>query len=106
MKSLLCLAAAAAVLTSSLHAAHFGHHDHSRSIRAPHHSHHRDDAARWVIPLVVGGVIGYALSEPRRESVTYLYGVQNPPPPSPLYEERWAYFGDCDCQRRTLVRVR
>lgn len=63
--------------------------------------------ANWVVPLVIGGVLGYAFSEPRRESVTY---VQSATPivyaPQPIYQEQWVYFSDCDCQRKVLVRVR
>jgi len=76
--------------------------------RGSHHSrmsydnHSRNN---WVIPLVVGGVLGYALSEPRRESVTY---VRTPVvyAPQPVYQEEWVYFSDCDCQRKVLVKVR
>lgn len=67
----------------------------------------------WVVPLVVGGVLGYALSEPRRESVTYtssVYSGQSVAPagyaPQPVYQEQWVYFSDCDCQRKVLVQVR
>lgn len=62
----------------------------------------------WVIPLVVGSVIGYALSSPQRESVTYVQNVQAPVvyAPEPMYQEQWVYFGNCDCQRKVLVRIR
>ncbi|AFV98586.1 hypothetical protein B649_11375 [Candidatus Sulfuricurvum sp. RIFRC-1] len=57
---------------------------------------------------MIGGVLGYALSEPRRESVTYVSSVRSPVvyTPQPVYEEQWVYFSDCDCQRRVLVPVR
>ncbi|MCX6060904.1 MAG: hypothetical protein NT103_01430 [Campylobacterales bacterium] len=62
----------------------------------------------WVIPLVVGSVIGYALSSPQRESVTYVQNVQAPVvyAPEPMYQEQWVYFGNCDCQRKVLVQIR
>lgn len=63
-------------------------------------------SANWVIPLVIGGVLGYALSEPRRESVTYVQSAPVVYAPQPIYEEKWVYFSDCDCQRKVLVRVR
>lgn len=68
----------------------------------------RHDAGNWVIPLVVGGVIAYALSEPRREQVTYVSTERQPVIYSsePLYEERWIYDANCGCERRVLVRVR
>lgn len=81
-----------------------------------HGGYHNGD---WVIPLVVGGVLGYALSEPRRDTVTYVQPVQpqviyqTPVYPSqpiyqsqPVYQEQWIYFSDCDCQRKVLVPIR
>lgn len=75
----------------------------------PRHKHNNN----WVVPLVVGGVLGYALSEPRRESVTYTTSVYSPQSvapvvytPQPVYQEQWMYFSDCDCQRKVLVQVR
>jgi hypothetical protein len=82
-----------------------GHYD--RGERYERHeriSHHH--SANWVVPLVIGGVLGYALSEPRRESVTYVQSAPVLYEPQPLYQERWVYFSDCDCQRKVLVRVR
>jgi len=60
----------------------------------------------WVVPLVIGGVLGYALSEPRRESVTYVTSSPAVYVPQPIYQEQWVYFSDCDCQRKVLVPVR
>lgn len=76
-----------------------------------HHSEGRHDhrgGANWVVPLVIGGVLGYALSEPRQENVRYVSTVQRPVvyTSQPVYREEWAYFSDCDCQRKVLVPVR
>lgn len=66
--------------------------------RHSHHSHHAS-SAQWIVPLVIGGVVGYTLSRPQTISVaTYT--------PAPRYAEEWVYFGDCDCKRRVLVEVR
>jgi hypothetical protein len=96
------LMGAAVLLASSAQAGYY-----DRGGRYEYHerlSHH--NGANWVVPLVIGGVLGYALSEPRRESVTY---VQSSPviyEPQPIYQERWVYFSDCDCQRKVLVPIR
>ncbi len=93
------------IFSSSLYADRDGHgrgwDRGSGHTRVSHNNHHNN----WVIPLVVGGVLGYALSEPRRESVTYARApiVYTP---QPMYQEEWVYFGDCDCQRKVLVRIR
>ncbi|MGZ8556659.1 MAG: hypothetical protein ACXWVX_09820 [Sulfuricurvum sp.] len=107
------------ILSTSLYADHDRHdRDGHRWDRESQHGHRWDRESQhsrmsynnhshnnWVIPLVVGGVLGYALSEPRYESVTYtrapvVYA------PQPVYQEEWVYFSDCDCQRKVLVRVR
>lgn len=81
-----------------------GYYAPSRHVRMPYNRHHDN----WVVPLVIGGVLGYVLSEPRQETVTYTSTVRAPAVYSaqPVYEERWVYFGDCDCQRKVLVQVR
>lgn len=98
-------AIAAALLSSSLYAEmHDRRHHHSprQVVKTVHHH----DRANWAVPLVLGGVLVYALSEPRRESPAHVQTTYAPPAYSPLYEERWVYFGDCDCQRKVLVKVR
>ena len=99
--------ASAAILSPSLYADRGYEHPrgyeshHSRESYANHHN-------NWVIPLVIGGVLGYAFSEPRRESVAYVQTVHAPVvyAPQPMYQEQWAYFEECDCQRKVLVRIR
>lgn len=99
-----------AILFSAAAHAGPGHHDrwgrHYEPVR--HVKTTRHDAGNWVVPLVVGGVIAYALSEPHREQVTYVSTARQPVvyEPEPLYEERWVYDADCGCERRVLVRVR
>ena len=105
---------AALIITSSVYAS--SGHDRYRGYAPPKHmkmsntSYHssRHNGASWVVPLVIGGVLGYALSEPRRESVTYVSTSRAPVVyvPQPMYEEQWVYFSDCDCQRKVLVPLR
>jgi hypothetical protein len=90
-----------------------GGHDRGRSEYEYHNSRnvtvineHHDHHGNWIVPLVVGGVLGYALSEPRRETVVYASAAPVMYTPQPTYQERWVYFGECDCQRRVLVSVR
>lgn len=110
---------AAVMLTSSVYASGWhdrggydrgGRYESPRHMRMSndYHNDRRHHGANWVVPLVIGGVLGYALSEPRRESVTYVSSVRSPVvcTPQPVYEEQWVYFSDCDCQRKVLVRVR
>lgn len=93
---------AAVLFVSSVQAGHYDRtHRYERHERMSHHH-----GGNWVVPMVIGGVLGYALSEPRRDTISY---VQNNPvvcAPQPMYQEQWVYFSDCDCQRKVLVRVR
>ena len=47
------------------------------SAQAQHHHHHRH-GGNWVAPVIVGGVIGYALTRNYNEPV-YNYGYVPPP---------------------------
>lgn len=81
----------------------------------------------WMAPLIIGGAIGYAVSRPAivyDASPGLVYGtprtiiVQDPSQPNlvqqpvtvssdePVYEERWVYFDDCQCERKVLVNIR
>jgi len=100
--------AAAVLLSSSVHA--YGGHDRGgryepRHVKMSNYS-HNNHRGNWVVPLVIGGVLGYVLSEPRRESVTYVSSAPVVYNPQPTYQEQWVYFSDCDCQRKVLVPVR
>jgi len=47
------------------------------STQAQHHHHHRH-GGNWIAPVIVGGVIGYALTRNHSEPV-YNYGYVPPP---------------------------
>ncbi|MGA9045839.1 hypothetical protein [Sulfuricurvum sp.] len=86
-----------------------GGYESPRHVKMSSYNHYnRHSGGNWVVPLVIGGVLGYALSEPRRESVTYVSSAPSPVvyTPQPVYQEQWVYFSDCDCQRKVLVPVR
>lgn len=75
--------------------------------RGSHHSRmYSNHSNNWVVPLVVGGVLGYAFSQPRSESVTYVQSAPVIYSSQPMYQEQWVYFSDCDCQRKVLVKIR
>lgn len=63
-----------------------------------HHHHH--DSGRWVAPFIIGGAIGYAISESNRPRTVYVQPQPvyvAPPPPPPVYVEpaRTAYWYYC-----------
>lgn len=68
--SLLCLASVPAM------AQHRGHGHYATGVphHYHHHHHHRHHGGQWVAPLIIGGVIGYAITR-NNETVV----VQQPP---------------------------
>lgn len=100
-----------AVITASIilaSSAYAGHHDRGKNHYQPSRdvkmsNHH---ASNWVVPLVIGGVLGYAFSPPRRENVMYVQSTPMVYAPQPMYQEQWVYFSECDCQRKVLIPVR
>lgn len=77
----------------------------------------------WISPFFLGGVIGYTLAP--RQTVIYetpspvivqtvprttviqspSQVVVQPSNSSEVYEERWVYFDDCQCERKVLVKI-
>lgn len=98
----IAIVGAAVLFVSSAHADRFDRGE--RYERHERMSYHH--GGNWVVPLVIGGVLGYALSEPRRDTVSYVQSNPVVYAPQPMYQEQWVYFSDCDCQRKVLVRVR
>ena len=66
------------------------------------HSHHHG-APNWIAPIVIGGVLGYALAQPR--VVASPPQVYYPPVPVPPYGYHYETIVDagCNCYRTVLV---
>ncbi|MEW5831858.1 MAG: hypothetical protein AB1763_03365 [Campylobacterota bacterium] len=104
MKPLFVLAAAitaAALISTAAQADGRRHH----VLRPAHHGVHHHGAG-WAVPIVIGGVIAYRLSDAAHPVQRDARIVRVEERYGPLYEERWEYFGDCDCKRRVLVKIR
>ena len=59
--------------------------------------------AGWIVPFLVGGALTYIVTEGRRD--TPPRDAVEPPRDQPIYKYDWIYFDECDCKKRTLVRV-
>jgi hypothetical protein len=68
---------ALSVLAVSANAQHHGYY--GNGIRHNHHHHGYYRSGNWVAPLVIGGVVGYALTRPDPVIVQQPVIVQNPP---------------------------
>jgi hypothetical protein len=67
--------------------------------------------AGWVVPSVIGGVIGYELAQPRRPDVVVIQPQPvYPPPPPPSYQAPYGYHweaildANCNCYRSVLMQ--
>ena len=67
------------------------------------HSHHHG-GPNWIAPIVIGGVLGYALAQPR-VVVASPPSVYYPPVPVPPYGYHYETIVDagCNCYRTVLV---
>lgn len=92
----------ALMAVSTLSQANPNHH-----MRSGHHHHARNE---WIGPLVIGGVLGYALSQPRQVVVQQpvivpapvYYPNTYPPVPYGYHYEQIVDAG-CNCYRWVLV---
>ena len=78
------------------------------SMANPNHrmgSHHHHGHNGWIGPLVIGGVLGYALSQPRVVVASPPPPVYYPPVPVPPYGYHYETIVDagCNCYRTVLV---
>jgi hypothetical protein len=113
MKKLISLSMMILISTASLHA-----HGGSHGYYIGH--------GGWIFPFVLGGILGSTVtrqnvvydqrptviytSPPRtviRETIpsTYIQQSYDDGLDSPVYEERWVYFEDCQCERKVLINT-
>ena len=80
----------------------------------------------WIFPFVLGGILGSTVTlqnvvYDQRPTVIYTSPprsiIQETVPPTyiqqsydnrldaPVYEERWVYFEDCQCERKVLINM-
>ena len=73
------------------HDGRFRYHDHG----------HRSN---WVAPLIIGGVVGYALARPQQPVYQPPPVYQNTVPPAPYgYHYEQIVDGNCNCYRWVIV---
>jgi hypothetical protein len=87
------------------------HYRHHHRPHVQHHHHHNH--YRWVAPVIIGGAIGYGLSQPRYYSPPTVYYAPQPNyhyvPPAYTsvpygYREEVRFDAYCNCDRLVLVR--
>ena len=104
--------AVALTLVGSSAWAHDRHHRHHHRPHVQHHHHHHNHY-RWVAPVIIGGAIGYGLSQPRYYSPPPVHYAPQPNyhyvPPAYTsvpygYREEVRFDTYCNCDRLVLVR--
>lgn len=72
-------------------------------------SYYHGGASDWVAPLVIGGVAGYILAQPRQQTVIVQQPVYQPlpsyVPAEPVYQYQQIYDANCACYRQILVQI-
>lgn len=80
---------------------------HGYNTRYYGHNHSND----WIAPLIVGGVVGYIVAQPRQQTVIIQQPTYQPLPsyvpanPEPIYQYQDIYDATCSCYRRVLVQI-
>jgi len=73
-----------------------------------HGSYYYNNNSDWVAPLIIGGVVGYVISQPRTVVVqqpVYQSVPNYTPTTQPIYQYQVIYFNECNCYRRVLVQT-
>jgi hypothetical protein len=86
------------ILAFAANAQHHGH-------RYDHHYHHNRGGHNWVAPLVIGGLVTYAITRPQQlppPGVVYQPTALPPPPYGYHYEQ--ILDANCNCYRWVLVQ--
>ena len=98
-KATMLIATSLLMLTGIVHAAGNGHHHHR-----PMSGHHHHSAGRWIMPLVIGGAVGYAISQQYRPAPAPVLVYPNTLPPAPYgYHYEQIIDANCNCYRWVLV---
>jgi hypothetical protein len=81
----------------------------STPVLADGRGHYRHSNSDWLAPLIVGGVVGYVISQPRQQTVIVQQPIYQPlpqyVPAEPIYQYQDMYDASCRCYRRVLVQI-
>ena len=73
------------------------------------HYRHSGNSNDWFAPLIVGGIVGYVISQPRQQTVVLQQPIYQPlpqyVPAEPVYQYQDIYDANCRCYRRLLVQI-
>jgi len=83
-------------------------------VAAQHHGHHGHYGhGSWVAPLVLGGVIGYAITQNQQRQpiqiipgpIIYSSPMVTNPPMQPVYQEVLVWQNECNCYQKQYRQI-
>ncbi len=72
------------------------------------HGYYYTNGGDWVVPMVVGGVIGYVIKGQQQQRpliINQPARIVSPPGAAPVYQYQWVFDPNCNCQYQVLVQV-
>ena len=89
------------ILSAVCLAANAQHHGY----RYNHHYRHAPNSYNWVAPMVIGGMVTYALTHPQQQLPPPVVYQTQPLPPAPYgYHYEQILDANCNCYRWVLVQ--
>jgi hypothetical protein len=77
----------------------------STALANPYYRHSYNNGGDVLLPLIIGGTLGYIIAQPRTV-VQQPQVIQTVPRISePVYQYQDIYFTDCNCYKRVLVQI-
>ena len=108
MKRILKTLTITLVVLSFSACAHAGGDGHHGRYRGNHHGGHHGHN-NWVVPLIVGGVVGSIITNQRRPVEVYesapVYVPNGPYTHRPMYKAVDIYIPECNCYRTVHVQI-
>lgn len=81
-----------------------GHHHGLTRVHGYYNGHNH--ASEWLVPMIVGGVLVYVLTQPRNTPAQPQQQVYTGPGnATPVYQYQNIYDEACSCTRRVLVQI-
>jgi hypothetical protein len=86
-------------------------------VAAQHHGHHgyhgHAGHGSWVAPLVLGGIVGYAITQNQQRQpvqiipgpVIYSSPMVTNPPMQPVYQEVLVWQNECNCYQKQYRQI-
>lgn len=103
MKKILAVLALIGVSTSALADGYHGHPYHG--YRPPVIHEYHSSTGDVLLPMVIGGVVGYVIAQPKQQPVVVQQVPAGVNVNEPIYQYQVVHDAACDCDKRVLVKI-